>query len=102
MTQKYPCYLEFSDNGKFCRIVAKSQIVVAELILDDTYMANRARAAWDYLKLQNIPRPEQPYKGLCNTVTENDVIEEMQLLQDMLDGLADFEGVKIQSLTGEN
>src|SRR5271157_548376 len=66
MTTKYPCYLEFTDNGHFARIVwtGKSGVaVIGEFICNDSKFAERAAAVHDHFKIRDIPRPEHPFIG---------------------------------------
>jgi hypothetical protein len=89
MTTKYPCYLEFSDNGHFARIVwtGKSGVaVIAEFLCSDSGFAERAAAVHDHFKIRDIPRPEMPYLGQIEAIENvDDIREEIEVLTDLLE-----------------
>src|SRR5208337_5398163 len=88
MTTKYPCYLEFTDNGHFARIVwtGKSGVaVIGEFICNDSKFAERAEAVHDHFKIRDIPRPEHPFIGEIVAIESfEEIQEEIDELQDLL------------------
>lgn len=89
MTTKYPCYIEFSDSGRFMRIVHQSKFVIAELLVGDTNLSARAAAAYD--RLGKLPiedkyrEPENTYKGeVIEVVDPLIILEEIDSLKEML------------------
>ena len=88
MTTKYPCYLEFSDNGHFARIVwtGKSGVaIIAEFICNDSGFSERAAAVHDHFKIRDIPRPEFPFSGVIDSIEDlEEIREEIEALSELL------------------
>ena len=80
MTTKYPCYLEFSDTGHFARLVHKSEFVIAEFLISDTNLSNRAAAAHDRLGFSKLDpkfrEVKQVYRGEIHEIMNPEIIKE--------------------------
>jgi hypothetical protein len=78
MTTKYPCYIEFSDNGNFARIVHKSGMILGEFLVYDVMFAARAAMAHDRLGLRkNLFRPSSHFTGVIESITPKEMLEEV-------------------------
>ena len=77
MAIKHPCYLELSPNKDLLKIVHKSGMIVANLVIYDPKFAERLLSAYDRLGLMTIPRPETPFFGEIFEVPEIEVLEEL-------------------------
>jgi len=91
VTKQVPCYIEFSDSGQFCRIVHRSGMIIAELLMSDSNFQMRALAAYDRFRMQagipkNFRHPQNPYRGDVQEILGIGLIlEDIQMLQKMLD-----------------
>lgn len=87
MTNKIPCYIEFTDNGRFCRIVHQSGMIVAELLCNDSNLSMRAMAAYDKFGMKTgIPEkfrePQNPYIGYVEEIEDvSEIKEEIEELE---------------------
>jgi len=77
MALKHPCYLELSPNKDLLKIVHKSGMVIANLVLYDEKFAQRLMHAYDRLGLLDIPRPTTPFFGEVEEVKELEVLEDL-------------------------
>jgi hypothetical protein len=88
MTTKYPCYIEFTDSGHFARLVWSGRAgttIIAEFLISDDHLMQRAAAAHDRLGLQDIPRPSMHYRGEIHEIIDPEIIqEEINELQAMM------------------
>ena len=78
MTTKIPCYVEFSDDGHFARLVHKSKMIIAEFLIYDSNLVNRALDAHDRLGLMpNIVRPTTIYRGEVYEILPSETISNL-------------------------
>lgn len=77
MTTKIPCYIQFTDNGRFAKLVHKSGMIIAEFMIYDSNFMNRALACYDrFGMMNNFPRPEDPYRAEVEEIDVPEVISE--------------------------
>jgi len=77
MTTKIPCYIEFTDSGQYAKLVHKSGMIIAELLISDTNFMHRALHCYDrFGMMENLARPLVPYRGEVNELFNKEVIEE--------------------------
>lgn len=93
MTVKIPCYIQFTNNGRYMKIVQKSNTVIAELLVDGPALKDRAIAAYDHLGLMQLSAAarNKVYLGEISEIEDiMELEEEITELQKITVDVSDF------------